>query len=416
MSYIKRAIENEYLKSANNSKSVAITGARQVGKTTLTKSLFPNVPRINMKSDYLYNAALEDVSSFLKSYSRPLFIDEVQRAPFILNEIKVILDEVGGVKNYFFSGSQKWKLMKGLSDSLAGMVSILELNGLSMREINEIDFNKPFLPTNDYINEREKYLKKYENIWFYIHNGFYPELYENTNRDWKRFYADYVSTYIERDVYDIIAIKDANLFYKFLVSVAARTAQMLNYANIADDIGADVGTIKSWISILERTGIIYILQPYFNSHLSRAIKTPKVYFRDTGLAAYLTNWNTPEQLKDGAMNGAFFETYVVNEIIKSYSNCGEDYSRFIYYYRGKDKIKVNGEAQEGEIDLIIEQDGTLYPIEIKKNTAVKAEMASIFTILDKDLDKKRGQGAIICNIDHKLYLRDNLIALPIEYI
>ena len=373
MSYIKRAIENEYLKSANNSKSVAITGARQVGKTTLTKSLFPDVPRINMKSDYLYNAALEDVSSFLKSYSRPLFIDEVQRAPFILNEIKVILDEVGGVKNYFFSGSQKWKLMKGLSDSLAGMVSILELNGLSMREINDIVFNKPFLPTNDYINEREKYLKKYENIWFYIHNGFYPELYENTNRDWKRFYADYVSTYIERDVYDIIAIKDANLFYKFLVSVAARTAQMLNYANIADDIGADVGTIKSWISILERTGIIYILQSYFNSHLSRAIKTPKVYFRDTGLAAYLTNWNTPEQLKDGAMNGAFFETYVVSEIVKSIRNSGKRIENTLYYYRDRD---------QKEVDLVFDINQKLYPIEIKKGVG-KDKADKNFKILEQ---------------------------------
>ena len=416
MSYIKRAIEKVYLDNVQNSKSVAITGARQVGKTTLTKTLFPDVPRINMKSDYLYNAALEDTASFLKSYSRPLFIDEVQRAPFILNEIKVILDEVGGVKNYLFSGSQKWKLMKGLSDSLAGMVSILELNGLSMREIYGVENNTPFIPTNDYISEREKSLKKYENIWNYIHKGFYPELYDNKDRDWKRFYSDYVNTYIERDVYDITKIKDANLFYKFIVSVAARTAQMLNYANIADDVGVDVVTIQSWISILERTGIVYILQPYFNSHLSRAIKTPKIYFRDTGLAAFLTNWNTPEQLRDGAMSGAFFETFVVNEIIKSYANCGEDYSRFIYYYRGKDKIRVDGVAQEGEIDLIIEQNGVLYPIEIKKNIAVKAEMASCFTALDKDIDKKRGQGVIICNIEHKLYLRDNLIALPIDYI
>ena len=181
-------------------------------------------------------------------------------------------------------------------------------------------------------------------------------------------------------------------------------------------MGIDSVTVKKWIGVLEKTGIVYLLQPYFNSHLSRAIKSPKLYFRDTGLAAYLTNWTTKEQLRDGAMNGAFFETFVINEILKSYLNAGMDYTSHVYYYSGKDKKKVNKESVESEIYLIIEENNTLFPIEIKKSGTARADMASAFPVLDKDIEKKRGMGAIICLSEYKLKLRDNLLALPIEYI
>lgn len=186
------------------------------------------------------------------------------------------------------------------------------------------------------------------------------------------------------------------------------------------DVEISVETVRLWISILEKTDIIFLLEPYYNSHLNRAIKTPKVYFRDTGLAAYLTSWLTKETLENGIMNGAFFETFVINEIIKSYINSGREYKNKIYYYRGKDKIKkkVNGEIyeEENEIDFIIEENGILYPIEIKKTTNPKSDMASAFDVLDKDITKKRGTGVIICRSEYKLKLRDNLYALPIEYI
>ncbi len=328
----------------------------------------------------------------------------------------MILDELGGKGNYLFSGSQKWELMKGLSESLAGSVSILEMATLSMREIFQVSYNLPFIPTEEYLREREKKLIKYKDVWQYIHNGFYPELYDDTPRRWEVFYRDYIATYMERDVYDILKIRDHTTFYRLLVSVAARTGSMLNYSNIADDIGVDSETVKSWIGVLENTGIVYILQPYYNSHLNRAIKTPKIYFRDTGLAAYLTNWMTKEQLRDGAMNGAFFETFVINEIIKSYINAGKDYSKYLYYYRGKDKKKKGGESFENEIDFIIEDNDVLYPIEIKKNSAVKSDMAAAFPVLDKAIEKRRGPGTIICTSDYKLKLRENLLALPIEYI
>ena len=414
--YIKRAIESVLAENFSCSKSLAVAGARQVGKTTMTKHLYPEIRRVNMKDRRLLTAAIEDPYLFLDSLGRPLFIDEVQAAPFLLSEAKVILDDVSQKGNYIFSGSQKWELMKGLSESLAGSVSILEMTTLSMRELHSIDFSLPFSLSGDYLSARERCLKRYENVWHYIHNGFYPELYDDSPRNWSAFYRDYVSTYIEKDIYDILKIRDASAFYRFLVSAAARTGSVLNCSNIADDVGVSSDTVKSWISVLEKTGIVYLLQPYFSSHLNRAIRSPKLYFRDTGLAAYLTNWTTEDQLRDGAMNGAFYETFVINEILKSYINAGMDYSRSVFYYRGKDRKKINGESAESEIDLIIEENNTLYPIEIKKNASVKADMAAAFPVLDKDLNKKRGIGAIICSSEYKLFLRENLVALPLDYI
>ena len=197
-----------------------------------------------------------------------------------------------------------------------------------------------------------------------------------------------------------------------MTAAAARTGEMLNYANIASEVGVSEPTIKSWISVLERTGIVYILQPYSTSVLNRAIKTPKIYFRDTGLACYLTRWLTAEALKNSAVAGNMFETFIVSEILKTYSNEGKDYRFSIFYYRGKDK-QASG---ENEIDLIIQENGVLYPIEIKMTGNPKASMASANQILDKIPDKKRGMGVILCMIDKKTYLRDNLVALPIEYI
>ena len=216
---------------------------------------------------------------------------------------------------------------------------------------------------------------------------------------------------LTNDINDLIST-DSITFTKFLTAVAARTGEILNYANIASDIGVSEPTIKKWISILERTGIVYLLQPYSSSALNRAIKTPKIYFRDTGLACYLTRWLSPDTLKNSAVAGNMFETFVVSEILKSYSNEGKDYRFNIFYYRGKDRSN----SCENEIDLIIEENGILYPIEIKMSGNPKATMGSTNQVLDKVSDKKRGMGIILCLIDKKTYLRENLIALPIKYI
>ena len=311
---------------------------------------------------------------------------------------------------FILSGSQKLGLMKGMSESLAGRVSVTELSGLSLREIYEVKFNRHFVPTEEYLSERERELKSYANLWEIIHTGSYPELYD-INRDWQEYYSSYVSTYLERDINELISA-DSITFTKFLTAVAARTGEMLNYANIAGEVGVSEPTIKSWISILERTGIVFLLQPYSASALSRAIKTPKIYFRDTGLACYLTRWLTADALKCSAVAGNMFETFMVSEILKSYTNEGKDYRFNIFYYRGKDKSA----SGENEIDLIIEEDGVLYPVEIKMSGNPKASMGATNQVLDKIKEKSRGMGVILCLIDKKTYLRENLVALPIEYI
>lgn len=410
MPYIQRAISEILKDRVKTSKCTLIVGARQVGKSTLIKHDFSEYNRTNFDDKLTRLQAREEPKLFFMNNPCPLFIDEVQKEGEILEEIKQKVDESDERGQFILSGSQKLELMKGVSESLAGRVAIYELLGLSMREIKQIQFNKHFVPTEAYIKERENEIKTYDNIWDVIHKGAYPELYD-VERDWQEFYSSYVSTYLERDINELISA-DSITFTKFLTAVAARTGELLNYANIASDMGVSEPTVKKWISILERTGIVYLLQPYSASALNRAIRTPKIYFRDTGLACYLTRWLTADALKNSAVAGNMFETFVVSEILKSYSNEGRDYRFNIFYYRGKNK----NASDENEIDLIIEENGILYPVEIKMSGNPKAIMGAANPILDKIPDKKRGMGVILCLIDKKTYLRENLLALPIEYV
>lgn len=410
MAYIERAITPILKKRVQNSKCVLVTGARQIGKSTLIKHDFPDYNRANFDDKLTRLQAREEPKLFFLNNPCPLFIDEVQKENNVLEEIKLLVDESDERGRFILSGSQKLELMKGMSESLAGRVSITELSGLSMREIHNVKFNRHFVPTGEYLLEREKELRPYDKLWETIHKGFYPELY-NVEREWQEYYSSYVSTYLERDINELISA-DSITFTKFLTAVAARTGEMLNYANIAGEVGVSELTIKNWISILERTGIVYLLQPYSASALNRAIKTPKIYFRDTGLACYLTRWLTAEALKCSAVAGNMFETFVVSEILKSYTNEGKDYRFHIFYYRGKDKTA----SAENEIDLIVEEDGVLYPVEIKMSGNPKANMGATNPVLDKIKEKTRGMGVILCLIDKKTYLRENLVALPIEYV
>lgn len=410
MAYIERAISDIVKNRAKNSKCLLLIGARQVGKSTLLKHEFADYNRVSFDDKMTRIQAKEEPKLFFLNNPRPLFIDEVQKENSILEDVKAIVDESDDRGQFIFSGSQKLELMKGMSESLAGRVSIMELCGLSLREINNISFNRHFVPTDSYIKEREGYLKDYDNIWDIIHKGSYPELYD-TDRDWQDFYASYVNTYLERDVNELITT-DSLTFFKFLTAVASRTGEILNYANIAGDVGVSEPTVKQWISVLERTGIVYILQPYSSNALTRVIKSPKIYFKDTGLACYLTRWLTADALKNSAVAGNMFETFVISEIIKSYTNEGMDYKFSIFYYRGKDKLK----DKDNEIDLIIEENGMVYPVEIKMTGNPKAIMGSTNEILDKVPDKKRGLGVILCLVDKKTYLRENLLALPLTYV
>lgn len=419
MNYISRALEDHLHRYEKSYKAVLVTGARQVGKSTLLKKLFPDRAYVSLDDPFMEQQAKEAGDMFLTLNPPPVTIDEVQRAKELFRYIKIKCDESEERGLFFLSGSQPFHLMHNVSESLSGRIGIIELSGLSMRECTNDAFNRHFLPTLEYVSERKKTLQKPKNIWENIHMGGYPEL-QNKEKEWSAFYADYVRTYIERDVRELAAVQELNVFRQFMIAAAVRTGEILNYSSIASEIGKDVGTIKNWISILEASGIIYLLEPYTSSILKRAIKSPKLYFRDTGLVSYLTRWLTPETLAYGAMSEPIFETFVVSEILKSFANEGLDYRHFVSYYRGRDKkkIKENGEIRvlEAEIDLIIEENGTLYPVEIKKNTQAKAIMTSAFDILDQIPGKKRGMGAVICNCPDVGILRENILQMPVWYI
>ena len=419
MKYINRAIEEYVKQSTHTFKCVLITGARQTGKSTTLKEIFPEYKYIPLDDPFIEEQAKDNADMFMMLNPPPVIIDEVQRVPGLFRYFKIKCDETDERGLFLLSGSQPLELMENASESLSGRVSIVELSGLSLREIMKDNFGRPFVPTMEYIAERNKTAKAPANIWEIIHRGGYPEL-QNPEMEWSAFFSSYVKTYLERDVCKLSAVQDLDDYRRFMVAIAARTGQMLNYSNIADEIGKDAGTVKKWMSILEASGIVYLLEPYTPSVLRRAIKTPKVYFRDTGLAAYLTRWLTPEALAYGAMSGAMFETYVISEILKSYSNRGIDYRYCVSYYRGKDKRKLRKDGEEyeteSEIDLIIEENGTLYPIEIKQGSKVTADETSAFTVLDRIPDKRRGIGAIVCLCPQPGALRNNVFQIPVWYI
>ena len=259
----------------------------------------------------------------------------------------------------------------------------------------------------DYLNTRERLIKPVENIWQIIHQGYMPRLYQQkTSGD--IYYASYVSTYIERDVRALTNITNITDFTRFMIAIAARSGELLNYSNVAQEVGVSVDTIKRWTTILETSGIIYLLQPYHNNHLKRAIKTPKVYMMDTGLMAWLTKWLTPETIQQGAKSGQFFETFVVSEVIKSFYNNGIEPP--IYFYR---------DTNQKEIDLLIEHNRTLYPIEIKTTASPNKKMTKAFGILKDNLPPDEiqiGNGVIINQYPQKLWLAEDLVALPVWWI
>ena len=419
MEYIKRSIENVIERSAETFKAVLVTGARQTGKSTLLSRLYPDVKMITFDDPFMEDQAKNNPEMFMMLNEPPVFLDEIQYVPSLFRYIKMTCDKSDEKGQFFLSGSQPFKLMDMVSDSMAGRIAVIELAPLSLREIMGSSFTGPFLPTLEYVKERKDDAQNPGNIWNIIHRGGYPGL-QDSSVDWSMYFASYIKTYLERDVRELAAVQDLDAFRKFMIACAARTGQMLNYSNIADEVGKDSVTIKKWISILEASGIIYVLEPFSSSVLKRAIKTPKLYFRDTGLAAYLTRWLSPETLANGAMSGAFFETFVISEILKSYSNCGLDYRYFVSYYRGKDKRKVKKDgnviSQEAEIDFIIEKDGILYPVEIKQASNVSADMTSAFQVLDNIPDKKRGTGAVVCMCPSPGALRDNVLQIPYWFI
>jgi predicted AAA+ superfamily ATPase len=388
--------------------SVLVTGARQVGKTTLLNNVASEAAYATLDDPLQLANAADRSGTFFKDNPPPVFVDEIQYAPGLFPQIKIILDKEKKKGQFFLSGSQQFKMMKNVSESLAGRLGILNLQGLSLRELTDVSFDEPFLPTDEYFARRKKDTAEvsYMDVWEIIHRGSMPELCANPDFDWQMFYAAYVKTYIERDVRDLTQVGDEVKFLRFMTVAASCTGRLLNVSSLARDIGISQPTAERWLSIMVTSNLIILLPPYHNNITKRTVKTPKLFFLDTGLAAYLTRWNTSDVLKNGAMAGAFFETFIISEIIKSYSNHGV-LELPLYFYRDRDG---------NEIDLLIEESGTLYPIEIKKHADPDKSDVANFSQLDKIPNMKRGHGGGVCLYDNLVTLSGNDKAIPVALL
>lgn len=416
--YIKRSIEKELKKLSESFPVIMITGARQVGKTTLLNNMREQ-NKINYVSlDDLATRALaiEDPEMFLSRYRAPLIIDEFQYAPDLLTYIKIIVDKQRqeNLKNekiqatglYYLIGSQVFHTMKNVSESLAGRVGLLELYPLSNKEI-ENKKEELFLPQYEKLEKREKVERvEIEELYEKILKGNYPELYSNDKMESRTFFETYIKTYIERDIRELINVKDETKFLKFIESMAVRTGQELNINDITNSIEISNHTAQNWLSILVSTGLVYLLQPYSNNNVARIVKRPKIYFMDTGLACFLAGYMDSVTLERSAFNGAILETYVVTEIIKSFTNNGMDSRKYLYYYRDN-----NGK----EIDLLIFYNNTVYPLEIKKSFNPGKQAIKNFDVVEK-FGMQIGNGGVICMVKELFPLDRNNNLIPIELL
>lgn len=387
MNYIKRNMENIVSQVTKEYPVVLVTGPRQVGKTTMLQKLMEGTNRGYVTLDDLNerNIAKTDPELFLQLHKPPVLIDEVQYAPELFTYIKIHVDKNHEPGAFWLTGSQVFQLMHGVRESLAGRVAVLSLTSLSQAEISGGKM-EPFTIGLEALTERKREREKADarGVFARIYRGSMPAIVSGANSNGQIFYNSYLSTYIERDVKELSDAIDSLKFFRFITAAAARCGQMVNIAEIARDADINQMQAKNWLGILETLGIIFYLHPYSNNLLKRLVKTPKLYFYDTGLVCYLTKWSSAETLESGAMNGAILENYVVSEIRKTYLNCGKE--PYLYYYRDKDAR---------EIDLVLEHDGVLNPIEIKKTSNPGTGLIKVFDLLDRS-STPRSKGAVIC--------------------
>ncbi len=385
----------------NNFKILLVTGPRQVGKTTLLLSLKPkNMEYVSLDDEVLRNQANKDPKLFLEEHPYPLLIDEAEYAPNLFTYLKMKVDEVEEYGMYWLTGSQQFHLMKKASESLAGRVGIINLNSFTYSEIKQNTNKTLFDPTD---------LKKAppieaNELFEIIYKGGMPELYKNKNLKRELYFQSYIDTYISRDVREITEIGNLEAFKKFIVSVASRTGEQLNYTALALDAGVTVPTSKAWLSILVSSGLVYLLEPYLSSELKRLTHIPKIIFMDTGLACFLAGWESAKELQLSSNAGHYLETFIISEIIKSYNARGIKPN--ISYYRDKEK---------NEIDLILYKNNTLYPFEIKKTASPNKTMIKNFEKLNPS-KKNIGTGGIICFYDKLLKLDEKNYIIPISSV
>ena len=418
--YIHRTIESKLDEMYGNFPSILVTGSRQSGKSTvlqyITNSKKQKINEVSLDDLNERAMAIEDPETFLRVHGVPLIIDEFQYAPNLLSYIKIKIDDarknemfgdgtpVGTL--YYLTGSQIFETMENITESLAGRVGIVDLYPLSTREIYNLQ-DEIFIPDINIIKNKTPLKYEYmNNIFDRIFRGSYPELYKNSKINLEAFFSSYLRTYIERDVRKIINIQDEPKFLKFISSLAARTGQEFNASDIAKDIGIDSETVTKWTGVLCNTYIIFLLQPHMNNNVGRIIKRPKIYFMDTGLACYLTGYVSPETLQRSSYSGQIFETYIISEIVKSYTNNQRDPRKHLYYYRDN-----NGK----EIDLLVIHENNIYPVEIKKGANPGKDAIKNFEIVSK-FEMNSPNGIVLCLTKDIHAINENNYMVPIEYI
>ncbi|RIK92757.1 MAG: ATPase [Proteobacteria bacterium] len=403
--YIERTLGPFLGKASAQFPVMLVGGPRQVGKTTILQYLSQgNRTYVTLDDPTLAALARDEPALFLQRFEPPVLIDEIQYAPELLPHIKMRVDRARKPGLYWLTGSQQFQLMKGVSESLAGRVGIVNLLGLSLKELQgKAAAATPFLPTAAELHKRLKASAplSLQDVYRIIWRGAFPAIALDDAMDRDLFYSSYVQTYLQRDVRDLANVGDESAFLKFLRATAARTGQLLNMSDVARDAGIAVTTAKRWLSILEASGIIYLLEPYHSNATKRLVKAPKLYFLDTGLCAYLTEWSSAKTLEAGAMSGAILETFIFTEILKSYWHNGKRAP--LYYYRDKDKK---------EIDLLIVRDETIYPLEFKKTAAPGKDSLRQFKTLGQ-LRKPIAEGGVICLAETLLPLAKDLNAIPV---
>ncbi|MBQ2118142.1 MAG: ATP-binding protein, partial [Clostridia bacterium] len=404
MNYIKRDLERKFLHMSSAFKAVMVVGARQVGKSTMLKHLAKDQNRtyVTMDDTQLRTFARSEPRLFLQTYRPPILIDEVQKAPELFEEIKIICDESDERGRFWLTGSQSKKLVKKAGDSLAGRLCILKMYSLSAREklgvdpAEELVFSLPALTARKKLFGQNNILAVFENIW----RGGLPDVQEKDGEQLVEYFNSYIETYLMRDAVDDYGIADTEGFRKFLRACAAFAGQLVNFSDLGASAGVSGVTAKEWVRVLQSMGIVFLLEPYASNELKRLIKTPKLYFCDTGFCAYLSSWTTRDVLMNGAASGHYYENYVIAELLR-------------HYAYGKNKVNLNfyRDNKMKEIDLIIEEEGVLRPVEIKKASAPDPSAAKAFSVL-KNAGRAVGVGAVICMSDVVLPLGENALIVP----
>ncbi len=408
MEYIKRDLERKFLHMSTAFKAVMVVGARQVGKSTMLKHLAKDQNRtyVTMDDTQLRTFAQSEPKLFLQAYRPPILIDEVQKAPELFEAIKILCDENDERGQFWLTGSQSKKLVKKAGDSLAGRLCILNMYSLSAREklgidpADELVFSLQSLTARKKLFGQNNILSAFDNIW----RGGLPDVQEKDEEQLDEYFNSYIETYLIRDAVDDYGITDTEGFRKFLRACAAFAGQLVNYNDLGVSAGVSGVTAKEWVRVLQSMGIIFLLEPYASNELKRLVKTPKLYFCDTGFCAYLSSWTTRDVLMNGAASGHYFENYVIGELLR-------------HYAYGKNKVNLNffRDNKMNEIDLIIEESGILHPVEIKKASAPGKAAIKTFSLL-KSAERTIGTGAVICMSDAVLPLDDKNLIVPSNLI